>query len=187
MEQKNNKIIIELPGLRNIKTVLAVLLCLVIYEFLGRDAFLPCITAIITLQGTVHETIKIGTDRIFATIFGGVIGIIFMSIGRIITWQYANFVLIPFGVFLIIYMCSKIIKRPDFITVACVCFLGINVAVGTHTTADLTYAISRISDTLIGVLIGMSINFYNPKEKENKKEETNKKQEKAKRLKKVKK
>ena len=153
---------IELPGLRNIKTVVSILICIIITHFLTRNPFLSCIAAIVTLQGSVVESVKYGTDRIFATIFGGVIGIIFFSLKNIYQWEYINFILVPFGVFLIIYMCSKIIKRPEFVVVACVCFLGMNIDTSVKNTSQLIFSFFTMFDTLIGVLVAMIVNLYNP-------------------------
>lgn len=181
MEELKNKIGESLPGLRNIKTVTVILICLIIYNLLERNPFLACTEAILTLQGTMDESVKVGTDRIFATVFGGVIGIIFISIHNIVGWHYTNFILAPLGIFIIIYMCSKIIKRPEFVVVACVCFLGINIDFApTHQTIDLTSSVLKMGDTLLGVIIAMIINMYNPifikKDKDGKKvKEKNKK------------
>ena len=163
MEELKNKIGESLPGLRNIKTVTVILVCLIIYHLIERNPFLACTEAILTLQGTMNESLKVGTDRIFATVFGGVIGIIFVSIHNIIGWYYINYILAPLGIFIIIYMCSKIIKRPEFVVVACVCFLGINIDfLPTHQVIDLSSALLKMGDTLIGVTIAMIINMYNP-------------------------
>ncbi|MEG0873068.1 MAG: aromatic acid exporter family protein [Clostridia bacterium] len=161
MKKTKTKIPVQLPGLRNIKSVVAVFMCMLIYELWSRNAFLACITAIITLQGTVDKSFKIGSDRILATIFGGVIGVVFMCIEALCVSKYIVFITVPLGVFLIIYICSKVIKRPEFIVIACVCFLGINLGRATHSSADFVYALTRTADTLIGVLVGMFVNMFN--------------------------
>lgn len=150
------------PGLRNIKTVIAVFCCILIGELIGRNPLLSTVAALLTIENNMDKTIQSGTNRIFATIFGGVIGTIIMCFIYVINGKYANLILVPLGIFVIIYICSKIIKRPEFITIACVAFLSVNF-VSTTDNLNLMYAINRTCDTLIGVIVGMIVNLYNPR------------------------
>lgn len=158
-----NNIKIEKPGLRNIKTVISVMLCIIVDILIGRNPLLSTVAAVLTVENSMDKTIKSGTNRIFATIFGGIIGTIVMCFIYAIDNQYANIVMVPLGIFIIIYMCSKIIKRPEFITIACVAFLSVNFVSSSSDDLDIMYAVTRTGDTLVGVIIGMLVNLYNPK------------------------
>jgi len=159
-----NNIKIERPGLRNIKTVVSVLICLIICGMFNRNPLLSAVAAILTIENSMDKTIDTGINRIFATIFGGIIGTIVMCFLYVINNEYSVMIFIPFGIFIIIYICSKIMKRSEFITIACVAFLSVNFE-NSSENLDIMYAVTRTCDTLIGVIVGMFVNLYNPKKR----------------------
>ena len=63
-------------GLRNIKTALAVAICMVIFQVIGREnAFYACIAAVICMKDTVSSSFTMGKNRLIGTIIGGLFGI----------------------------------------------------------------------------------------------------------------
>ena len=55
------KLNVHRVGLRNIKTALAVTVCMIIFQFLGREnAFYACIAAVICMKDTVSSSFTMG-------------------------------------------------------------------------------------------------------------------------------
>ena len=59
------------PGLRMVKTGVAVLLCLVASILLHREnAFYSCIAAVICMQSTTEKSLPVGIHRFIGTLCG---------------------------------------------------------------------------------------------------------------------
>lgn len=157
----------QLPkiGLRNLKTALAVLLCLIIFP---DEPFFACMTTIFCIQDTIPNSVAMGINRGYGTIHGGIIGLIFLFFCRLVT-KYISipfintlciYLLITIGISVVIYSCT-LIKRHPSIPIACIVFLGITTA---HAYSDpFYYAFNRTFKTLGGIVIGILVNrFVNP-------------------------
>ncbi|NLY21636.1 MAG: hypothetical protein GXZ08_10210 [Tissierellia bacterium] len=66
------------PGLRIVKTMIAVFLCGVLGYYLDRPPFLAMIAATITMQKDQIESFKHGKRRMIGTLIGGAYGILFI-------------------------------------------------------------------------------------------------------------
>lgn len=160
----NNKI--EKPGLRNIKTVVAILFCIVVCNLFGRNPLVSAMAALFTVENNMDQTLHTGMTRLFATIFGGVIGTIFMCIIYAMEGEFATTIMVPLGIFIIIYVCSKVMGRAGgFVSIACMTFLSINFEANENGNIDLMYAVATTCDTLIGVMFGMLVNVFPLKKK----------------------
>ena len=73
-------------GLRVVKTITAITVCLFIAWLIGSRDSLPiaAIAALVTLQATQSETLRIGVSRILGTIIGGMFGILTVLIGLVL-------------------------------------------------------------------------------------------------------
>ncbi|MDT2191533.1 FUSC family protein [Paenibacillus larvae] len=66
-------------GMRNVKTAIAVLLCILILRlFQIESPFYACIAAVITMQNTVEDSYETGINRIIGTLIGAAIGLVFV-------------------------------------------------------------------------------------------------------------
>ena len=61
-------------GMRNVKTALAATLCALIYLIIGRNPTFACIGAIFGTGTNVETSWLYGGNRLFGTVFGGLIG-----------------------------------------------------------------------------------------------------------------
>ncbi len=97
-------------GMRTVKTVVAVAICMVIMLFFPVNAFYACIAAVICMQQTVEHTVRTGLNRMKGTVVGALLGI-----AGLLLQQHVNLdlqiVLAPVGVLLILYLCN-IMKMP---------------------------------------------------------------------------
>ncbi|MGG7079110.1 FUSC family protein [Clostridium sardiniense] len=162
------KLNVHRVGLRNIKTALAVTVCMVIFQLIGREnAFYACIAAVICMKDTVSSSFTMGKNRLIGTIIGGVFGIliIFIMIKLPFLYNYNAFVT-GFGIVGVIYTCN-LFNKPGSVTIACIVLIGI--MINYSGPQSYAYAIGRSIDTAIGIIVAILINKYfnPPEEKEN--------------------
>ena len=146
-------------GSRTLKTALSVMLCILIFEILDRDApMIACLAAIFALRQDLPSTINYGTYRIVGNTFGGLVAIFYFYVYR---WLGHNFIveliLIPLLVIFIIMIADAANLNVGIIG-ACATFFIIVLAV----PADQTfwYAINRVFDTILGTVIALGVNFF---------------------------
>ena len=144
-------------GLRNVKTGLSVLVCVLLYHFLGREGVtLAAVSAIICMQDNVEKSLERGFNRLYGTSFGAVLGMVFLSIANRAGFAWLTMALITAGVMLLILLCNAL-KHNDAIIIGCIVFLVIMIAEG---QAPLLYSANRLLDTTIGVFTAIAINRF---------------------------
>lgn len=148
---------IPFPGWRNIKTSLAVVLCLLLYRSIGRDGVLLALVAtIICMQDSVDKSLRLGIDRIKGTILGALFGVGFTLL-HLDTLPYALFLLCIFiSMVLFIFICNLIRSRSS-IVIGCFVFLTIFLD-DMGTQGLYLYAINKTLDTVIGITIAFMVN-----------------------------
>ena len=142
-------------GLRNIKTALAAALCALVYYFLDRSPAFACIGAIFGMGSSYEQSRLHGGNRFFGTLVGGFIGMGLFAIYMELFPDGSNrWFLVPLtfiGVVILILLCQHIWVggvQPGGVVL---CILLFN----TPTDTYITYALNRILDTGIGVLISL--------------------------------
>lgn len=146
-------------GLRNLKTGLAVFTCMTLFQILDREsAFFACIAAVICMKDTIESSYSIGKNRLIGTFIGGLIGIFLVLI---IDYSPMTDTFRPLittlGIILSIYIFT-IWKRPSAVIISCIVISGI--MCGYSGNDSITYAVKRMFDTSIGVIIAILINKY---------------------------
>ena len=162
--RQTNKISI---GMRNVKTAIAATVCALIYFFIGkRNPTFACIGAVFGLGSDMGNSWLNGGNRLFGTIFGGLLGMGLFSI-YIYFYPAGGFyplllLLLFIGVVLLILV-SQFFQWPGAIQPGGVmlCILLFNQPVDTY----VTYSLNRIFDTGIGVVIALIINLLLPRER----------------------
>ena len=161
--QQNSKFHI---GMRNIKTAVAATLCALIYYFIPRNPTFACIGAVFGMGNSMGNSWLNGGNRLFGTIFGGLIGMALFSI-YVQFYPEGGFhplilVLLFIGVLLLILV-SLLCKWPGAIQPGGVmlCILLFNQPVDSY----VAYSLNRIFDTGIGVIIAMLVNLVLPRER----------------------
>jgi len=134
-------------GLRNIKTALAVLLCLLISLIFPSISPLNAgIAAIVCMQPTPGKTIETGINRFIGTMIGGVFGYVLIVLSTILMT-------------LCISTCVWL-KKYDSVIICCVVYLIIALEVGDNTGNAINYVAMRILDTIIGIGLATLINKF---------------------------
>ena len=159
-------------GYRNLKTALAVSLCMILFELMGNDnPFYACIASVICMKDTVENTFKMGKNRLIGTLLGGLLGVVFIFIiDNILFLKSIKSLISGVGIVIAIYLCN-LIKKPGAVTICCIVFIGI--MVNYDGPSSYSYAIYRSIDTSIGIIITIFINKYiNPPITNNKEEKS---------------
>lgn len=138
-------------GKRTLKTALAVVLSLYIGNLLNLSTPLFAgFAAVVVMQGSVYDSLRVSKDRMLATITGAIVALAIIAIG------YKNYLTIGIGIILVILICTNF-KWKNSIALGCMTFLIIIVNEGGQN--ELQYALHRALDTLIGLVVGMAVNF----------------------------
>ncbi|NLJ58083.1 MAG: hypothetical protein GX339_04460 [Tissierellia bacterium] len=146
-------------GMRNIKTSLAVFICLLLFDFINREnSIFACIAAVICMQNTIVDSLDRGIARIIGTIIGGMVGILVLFLVNTITAYEILIFIIPLGIMLLIQICVMINMKQS-VVICCVVYLSIMIT-KSHEGGYVWYTINRVVDTSIGILIALIVNKY---------------------------
>ncbi len=154
-------------GLRIWKTGIATIVTLIIASlFTPLDPVLAVVTAILSLQPSVAESIKRGWNRIKATIIGAIIGISLTYLGlHVFKIELAISLLAGLGVVLSIVISNKL-KIQDGAVIGAIAVVATMVGISHSILADGAY---RLLSTLMGIFVASAINLilvppqYRPK------------------------
>lgn len=150
----------RLPGMRTIKTCLAVFICFMI-DLIRADGvpFYSAIAAILCIKKDMHDSFKSGKDRFIATIIGCIAGALFLFIEQeLIPFDDAwlRYLVLSLLLIPVIYF-SVMIKQPNSTYLACVVFLSVTINHAQET--PLSFAIDRFIDTSIGIIVALFVNY----------------------------
>ncbi|AOZ94762.1 hypothetical protein LPB68_16915 [Paenibacillus crassostreae] len=139
-------------GMRNIKTAIAILVCLIIANLLKLEyPFYVTIATVISMENSVTNSFTAGKNRIMGTLLGAGIGLFFATLDP------ENVLLCALGIILVIYGCN-LLKWNKSISIASIVFLAIMLNLDGDT--PLYYSLNRIIDTLIGVGVAIVVNYF---------------------------
>jgi len=151
-------------GMRVVKTIAAVTICLFIAWLMGSKDSLPiaAIAALVTIQATQSETMHIGVFRILGTVIGGIFGILTVLIGLVLPYYTDGLfiIVIPLMLLLNLYLCN-LLKMQDSCSISCVVtiIVAANIVIDATFSESLVYTFIRLRDTLIGVFVATFINM----------------------------
>ena len=162
-----------LPGLRAVKTAIAVFLCLAVqFLFQRENAFYSGIAAVICMQPVPKQSVHTGLFRLAGTLIGGVMGFFLVELAQWIPGYQSGWYLlvIPAGFVVCITVC--LVFRCKGAGVIC-CIVFLNIATHFERTIDsnVLYVIDRMIDTTIGVFAAIVVNWMIKPQQGPKKEE----------------
>lgn len=139
-------------GMRNIKTAIAIVICVFISQIFKLEyPFYACIAAIITMRGSVFGTFKAARHRMLGTTVGAIVGLICVIIAP------RSAILSGIGIVVVIYICN-VLEWDDSIGIAGIVFLAI--MVNLKGTTPISYAVNRLIDTFIGITVAAFVNYF---------------------------
>lgn len=142
----------QLVGLRTLKTGLAIFLALLCANlpFISTP-FYVAMGTVFALQSTVKNSFTVGRERIVGAFLGGSIGFLFSCL----PWQ--NFFLIACAAILTIVVCNQT-KNTSAVSISITICLSILISIRDQN--PLTYSFFRITDTAVGLSIGILVNYF---------------------------
>ena len=152
-------------GMRNWKTSITVAVCALVYYFLGRSPAFACIGVIFGMGADMSNSRLHGGNRFFGTLIGGLIGMVLFRVYLIFQPEGGpSLLLVPLvfiGTVVLILLCQKFWVggvQPGGVVL---CILLFNTPVDTY----ISYALNRIFDTAVGVLLALLVNWLLPRER----------------------
>ena len=136
-------------GMRTLKTGIAVILTCILTGFAVDNMFYAATACVVTMQDTIKTSFKMGSQRVFGTLIGGLVGfLLFLVIPK-------NPFLCGIGIMIVIKLCQMF--KLSSLVVSSVTFFSLYL--GYINSAPLTYSLQRVFDTSIGVIMGLIINY----------------------------
>ncbi len=154
-------------GARIQKTALSVFICMIISHVLGGDSpFYACIAAVICLQNSHENTVKMGINRMIGTMIGGIAGVLSTFLFIKFNNYYLDAIIVSLLCIVVIYVCT-LLKKPGSVTIACIVLLANTVLIKGE--PSYIYTINRILETFLGIIVATLVNrFVLPYKKEKK-------------------
>lgn len=150
-------------GMRNVKTALAAAFCAFVYYFLDRSPAFACIGAIFGMGSDMEDSRQNGGNRLFGTLIGGVLGMLLFRVYLFIRPAGGpSLWLVPLtfiGTVILIVLCQMFWVggvQPGGVVL---CILLFNTPVDTY----VSYAVNRIVDTAVGVLVAWAVSYVFPR------------------------
>ena len=154
-------------GMRNIKTAVAVGLCLLTFQLIGLgsgyigldkeiNGIQAALAATICMKSSLQNTLRTGIDRTIGTVFGSVMGVLFLLIvGFIPASVYV--LLITAGVVVIIYLCN-VLKLQASVPISIVVYLII--LIDYKNISPIVYGLTRLAETVFGIFVAYVVNRF---------------------------
>lgn len=155
---------LPLPGLRIMKSALAVLLCFLID--IPRNDGLPlysAIAAILCMQPDVSSSVRTGANRVVGTLIGGMYGLVILYLLRLVPGADSEVLrafIIAFALIPLMYI-TVLLNKHAATYITCVVFLSVTIS-RSASVAPYVFAFNRIIDTIIGIAISLCINALPP-------------------------
>ena len=108
------------------------------------------------MKSSLQHTLRTGIDRTIGTVFGSVIGVLFLLANAFLP-AFMFSVTGIFGVLLIIYLCN-IFKLRASVPISIVVFLVILIA--EHDVSPLYYGLARLGETVFGIFVAYMVNRF---------------------------
>ena len=160
-------------GMRVIKTAVAVVLSYLVFvpfgllyrEELGgvlgqAGPLYACIASIICLQSTVDQSVQLGISRLIGIGVGGVLGTATLLLGPALDDPWIKAPVLGLVCVAGVWLCL-LLRRPGARVMACIlpCVILITGVTG---ATRYHYAIARILETVVGLLIALAVNAALP-------------------------
>ncbi len=151
------KFVLPKIGARMVKSVAAVLIVALAYEYLlgGRNACFACIGAIYGVGSVLSEGARNGFNRFIGTLLGGLVVIPFYWLYTNTPFSIPSTVYLGLGVFLTIYL-NVLCGTNNAIQPGTIVYFVVLFTQPAETY--VVYTISRVLDTGVGVLVGLAVN-----------------------------
>lgn len=147
-------------GMRTIKTLIAVAICIISLSFFGvEDPFFACIATVFVIQGDRDGSIKNAKNRVWGTAYASIISnIVLLCLSFLPYNAYVQTLATCLSIFLLIQV-ALYFNKPAAIFPGCIVICAI-LCTTTNIHMPLLYGIKRTIYTLYGAVIGLLVNLY---------------------------
>lgn len=154
------------PGMRIVKTIVAVFLCLLVSIFRDsylQNTFFACVAAIVTLKGSMEDSRFSSITRLEGTFMGGLFGLLALQLQYSLNLKMESilYCAILAGLVGVLLWVMTTFLHAQGAALACITMLSIAINHGMDSAA-WKFAFHRFVDTLIGVVIALLINHILP-------------------------
>lgn len=147
-------------GMRAVKTVVAVGICLLTFQFLGLEGDIngiqAALGAVICMKSSLQNTLRTGVDRTIGTVIGSALGVLFL----LLSGMLPGYLLGAFGILgtlLIIYLCN-VFRLQASVPISIVVFLIILIA--KRDIPPVYYGAVRLAETVFGIFVAYMTNRF---------------------------
>lgn len=153
-------------GMRNVKTAISASLVALVYFLIDRNPTFACIGAVFGMGSDTNDSKLNGGNRLFGTVFGGVIGMLMFPVYTLFYPDGGHHMLLLLFIFvgiILLVQVSLFFRWPGAIQPGGVilCIILLNTPVETY----ISYSLNRIFDTAVGVIVSILINYWFPRER----------------------
>lgn len=152
------------PGMRNIKTAVAVTLCYFIFlPFWDPSGevgpFYACIASVICMQDSVEKSFRQGVSRTIGTLLGGLVGLVILFVDDSVNSNLLLGLMLGAGCVAVIWLCN-LIGRSSSSSLGCVV---LSVVLINHGGVErYIYFLSRVVETVVGIAVAVAVNHLLP-------------------------
>ena len=154
-------------GLRNFKTAIAATLCALLYALIDRNPTFACIGAVFAMNTDLQTSWETGGNRLWGTMIGGFTGMLFFYLYNKTPLLFPNSEAFSELVFLFLGIMVMIVVSQIFHVNAAIpsgSVVFYIVMLNTPENQYISYALNRMLDTGIGVILSIFVNIALPRE-----------------------
>ncbi|MBV7390084.1 MULTISPECIES: FUSC family protein [Enterococcus] len=144
-------------GMRTIKTALAVMICIALFEFTNRGTpLIAALAAVFSLRQDLNTSVSFGRSRVLGNSLGGLLALVYYYIQSFFRENiYFDIFLLPLLVILVIVISDGLNNNTGIISaIATMLLIALSIPEG----ESALYALNRVLDTFIGTLIALALN-----------------------------
>ena len=177
-------------GLRTVKTAIAIFICLLIYILLKSIELIPgvkqdfaynwynpffaAIATAYSIHASRNASFKQAKNRCVASLIGGIIGILLITIYELFGFKWVNLTSIDLKTFnfivpyclislvsIVVVVVGLMLNQPQAVFVSILTFLS--VTVNPNINVDYwqwQFGLNRILSTIVGVLVALGVNLF---------------------------
>jgi uncharacterized membrane protein YgaE (UPF0421/DUF939 family) len=146
-------------GMRTIKSALAVMLCILLFQFFHRGSpMIACLAAVFSLRQDFNTSLSFGKSRVIGNTIGGVFAIVFvLAKAYFSNYSLVELFLLPTLVIIVIVLSDGINNNAGIISAIATLLM---ISLSFSKDDSLLYAVERVLDTFIGTFIAITMNFF---------------------------
>lgn len=145
-------------GMRTFKSGLAVFLVILLFKLIGRDGMqIAALAAIFSLREDFDKSVHFGTSRILGNSIGGFYALLFFLLNDWLNGSWwVGLVFIPMFAMLTIMTNVALSNESGVISgSATMLIIALSIPAGD----SITYALTRVLETFVGVFIAIVVNY----------------------------